>query len=135
MRRDMHLDQRVARLSAAETRLALALEPQHLAIGDPGRDRHVEPLVRRERQTLPPPGRRLDKADRQRIKAVLPRHPKPALPGAAGPPALAIHREQVFEVLDVHLALRRVFSALRALGMRAVRITWPLGAALVDLPA
>src|SRR5262249_57872984 len=45
MRRDMHLDQRVAGRPAAKTGPALALEAEDLAFLDAGRDRHVEPLI------------------------------------------------------------------------------------------
>ena len=48
MRRDMDLDQRVARGPAAEAGAAFALEAQDLALLDAGRDRDVEPFLGRQ---------------------------------------------------------------------------------------
>src|ERR1051326_3036179 len=143
MRRDMPPDQRIARRAAAKARTAFALEAQDLAFLDAGRDRDVEPFVRRQGQALLAAGRRRDEVDGQRVVAVGAGHRKAlaASPArgttarAAPPPAAAKHLEQVIEIADIHLALGLVFPALRPLGMRPIGIARPLGAALVNLAA
>src|ERR1700720_3596868 len=70
MRRDMHLDQRIAGRPAAKTEAAFALQAQDLTLLDPRRDRHVEPFLGRQGEPLFAAGRRLDEIDRQRIVAV-----------------------------------------------------------------
>src|SRR3954464_15838433 len=122
MRRDVDLDQRIARRAAAKARCTLALEPQYLILLDAGRARDVEPLVGGQRDPFPAAGRRLDEVDRQRELPVRPGHPEPAARRPARPPAASEHREQILEVFGVYLALRPVLPALRALGMRAVGV-------------
>ena len=77
MGRDMHYDKRIAGRAAAKTGTALASEPQHLTVFDPGRYRDIEPFLGRERHPLLAAGRRRDEIDGQREMPVGAARPEP----------------------------------------------------------
>src|SRR5690242_5342286 len=128
MRRDMHLDQRIARRAAAKAWTAFALEAQDLALLDSGRDREVEPFVRRQGQALLAAGRRRDEVDGQRVVTIGAGHrkplaasPAPRTTARASPlPAAAEHLEQIIEIAHIHLAAV-VAGAFLRVGQDVVR--------------
>ena len=134
MGRDMHLDQRVAGRAAAKAGAALASEPQHLTVFDPGRYRHVEPFLGRERQPLLAAGRRRDEIDGQREMPVGAARPEPRSGLAASPaPGGAERSEQILEIAQIHLAFGLVSPPLSAFGMPPIiAARRPLGAGFVD---
>src|SRR5215472_6462100 len=136
MRRDVHFDQRVASRSAAKARTALAAEPQYLTILDPGRDRHVEPFLRGERQALLAAGCGGGEIDGQREMAVAAAGPK-SFAGLPSPPTSgrAKSGEQILEVAEIHFALGLISATLRALGISPIAPLRPLLAGLIDFPA
>src|SRR5690242_21039328 len=126
MRRDMQLDQRIARRTAAKARTAFGLEAQDLAFLDAGRDRDVEPFVRRQGQALLAAGRRRDEVDGQRVVAVGAGHrkalaasPAPGTTARAAPlPTAPEHLEQVTATAGNPIPLRLEFPAQPPLRQR-----------------
>src|SRR5438309_11971344 len=125
MGRDMHYDKRIAGRAAAKTGTALASEPQHLTVFDPGRYRDIEPFLGRERHPLLAAGRRRDEIDGQREMPVGAARPEPRS-GLAAPPApgRAECRKQILEIAQIHLAFGLVSPPLSAFGMASIIPPW-----------
>src|SRR5512133_2279032 len=135
MGRDVHFDQRIAGGAAAEPRAALASEPQHLTVFDPGRYRYVEPLFRGQRQPLLAAGRRRDEIDGQGEMPVGAARSEPCSGLALSPAAGGAERsEQILEIAQIHLAFGLVMPPLSAFCMTSIiAARRPLGAGFVDL--
>src|SRR5580700_3731199 len=131
---DVHFDQRIAGRAAAKAGAALASEPQHLTVFDPGRYRDVEPFLGGERQPLLSASRRRDEIDGQREMPVAAARSDPRSGLAASPAAgRAEGGEQILEVAQIHLAVGPVsppLSAFRLTSIIAARRA--LGAGFVD---
>ena len=131
---DVHFDQRIAGRAAAKAGAALASEPQHLTVFDPGRYRYVEPFLGGERQPLLAAGRRRDEIDGQGEMPVGAARPEPRSRLAASPAARrAERREQILQIAQIHLAFGLVSPPLSAFRMASIiAARRPLGAGFVD---
>src|SRR6185437_11484475 len=96
VRRDMHLDQRVARRAAAQPGVALALETQDLAVGEAGGDGHVETVAGGESHALLGAARRLEEIDGQGEGAIGAAQPD-RLPTARPAAATRLPAEEIGE--------------------------------------
>ena len=70
VRLDCDLDERIARLAFAEAGAALAAQPEHLAVLDSSRNRHIESSAFRQCQLLDRAGHRFEEFDRQLVMYV-----------------------------------------------------------------
>src|SRR5882762_7780595 len=86
VRRHMHLDEGVARRTAADAGIALALEAQDLAVAEARRYGDVEVTPGRKAQPLLGAARRFEEVDREDIGAVGTAQTDGSLSPAAAPP-------------------------------------------------
>ena len=139
MRPDRDLDQRIAGTALAHAGIALAFQPEHLAVGDAWRDGDVERAAVRQRDARLGAVHRVEEIDVEPILRVLPAHREapPASAAAHAAPLAEQIAEQIAERADILVARGRAIArALLAAGIFAViALLRPLLAARVDLAA
>ncbi len=117
------LDQRVAGSPLADARIALALEPEHLAVSNPGRNGDVERAPIGQRKARLGAVHRIEKIDVEAIMRILPAHGEAPPAGASPRPSPLAEQiaEQIAEGADILEARGRAIArALLAAGIFAV---------------